>query len=170
MKNDPKSLTLKKLNVLVVDDYPVVIEACKGILETLNNDEQQVNIDSARNCDSAIAYIEAAAENTPYDILFLDINLPESSDGKIIDGEDLALLVKEVLPEAKIIIFTGVDESHRINSVLKNIDPCGFLIKTDIDASEMIMAVTRILSDPPYYSSTVLRFIRNHVFRDMWAS
>ena len=170
MTNQKKLPTLKTLNILIVDDYPVIIEACKEILTNLNSEEQKVNIDSAISCDSAIACISAAEKTTPYDLVFLDINIPESSTGKIIDGEDLALLVKKRLPKAKIIIFTGTDESHLINSILKNVDPCGFLVKIDIDASEILMAVNKVLNNTPYYSSTVLRFIRDHVFEDLWGS
>ena len=152
-------LTLKSVNILIVDDHPVVLEACKSALTNLNNDSNKVTIDCARSCDSAIKYIK----NSPYDVLFLDINLPESSDGKIIDGEDLALFVKALLPDAKIVILTGISENHRISSILKTVNPSGLLIKTDINSSELLTAVNTVIYNPPYYSSTVRKFLRNQV-------
>ena len=158
-----KLLTVKKLNILIVDDHPVVVEACSSILTDLSIDSVDVNVDTANDCDSAINYVRAAAKATPYDILFLDLNIPESSDGKVIDGEDLALFVKKLLPDAKIVILTGTSENHRIRSVLKTVDPSGLLIKTDINSSELLTAVNSVIYDPPYYSSTVLKFLRNQL-------
>ena len=157
-------LTLKKTNILIVDDHPVVLEACKSALTDIGSDSNKVTVDCARNCDSAIGYIKSSAKSTPYQVLFLDINLPESSNGKIIDGEDLALLAKELLPDAKIIILTGINESHRINSILKTVNPSGLLLKTDINSSELLTAVNTVMKNPPYYSSTVKKFLRNQMF------
>ena len=141
----------------------MVLEACKSILDNLNSDMQEVNIDCALNCDAALNYIRTAEKTKPYDIVFLDINLPESSDGKIIDGEDLALFVKKMLPDSKIVFLTGMNENHRINGILKTVDPCGLIIKTDINSDELLTAFNTVLNNPPYYSTTVLKFLRNQV-------
>jgi len=154
---------LKKLKILIVDDHPVVLEACKGILGDLNSDLHNITIDSATNCDSAINYIKIASKTTSYDILFLDINLPESSDGKIIDGEDLAIFAKEKLPNSKTIILTGIHENHRIKNILKTVNPSGLLIKTDINSSELLIAFNTVIYNPPYYSSTVMKYLRSQV-------
>ncbi|MDC0008254.1 response regulator [bacterium] len=157
-------LTVKKLNILIVDDHPMVLEACEGILSSLNTDEYTVQIDCAINCDAALNYIRIAAKGIPYDILFLDITLPESSDGKIIDGESLALYAKQLLPAAKIVILTGISENHRINGILKTVNPSGLIIKTDITSSELLTACNTVMDNPPYYSNTVLKFLRNQLF------
>ena len=158
---------LKKLKILIVDDHPVILEACESILASLNPDLQEINIDSARHCDSAINYIKVAAKTNTYDILFLDINLPPSSDGNIIDGEDLALFAKEKLPKAKIIILTAINENHRIKNILKTINPNGLLIKSDINSNELLTAFNAVMYNTPYYSSTVMKFLRNQVSMDV---
>ena len=156
-------ITSKDLNILIVDDHPMVLEAFESVLVNLNTDSLKVSIDCALNCDSAITYIRTSAKTSSYDIVFLDITLPESSDGKIIDGEDLALMVKNTLPDAKIVILTGINENHRINSILKTIDPSGLIIKTDINSSDLMTAFDTVLNHPPYYSSTVLEFLRKQM-------
>jgi len=110
--------TLKRIKTLIVDDHPVVVEACAGILATANFTEYNVDIDTADDCDSAMAKIKMSANTNPFDIIFLDINLPESSDGLLVSGEDLAVQIKKILPDTKIIILTGFNENFRIQNIL----------------------------------------------------
>ena len=65
------------------------------------------------------------------DIVFLDIKLPPSKDGKILSGEDLGIKINQLLPDTKIIISTTFNDNYRIHNILENINPDGFLIKND---------------------------------------
>ncbi|WP_299260629.1 response regulator [uncultured Aquimarina sp.] len=152
----------KKLKVLMIDDHPMIIEGYKNTLLGENQKEYQIKIDIASNCDDAYDSILKSSKTTPYDMLFVDIKLPPSSDGKITSGEDLAKHAKELLPKAKVIILTMHREDHRIHNILKNINPSGFLIKSDLTSSELLLAFNNIVSGTPYYSATV-----NNHFRKM---
>ncbi|MDH7444073.1 response regulator [Aquimarina sp. 2201CG14-23] len=152
----------KKLKVLMIDDHPMIIEGYKNTLLGENQKEYQIKIDIASNCDDAYESIQKSSKTTPYDMLFVDIKLPPSSDGTITSGEDLAKHAKELLPKAKIIILTMHREDHRIHNILKNINPSGFLIKSDLTSSELLLAFNNIVSGTPYYSATV-----NNHFRKM---
>ncbi|KAA1242619.1 response regulator [Aquimarina sp. RZ0] len=152
----------KKLKVLMIDDHPMIIEGYKNTLLGENQKEYQIKIDIASNCDDAYESILKSSKTTPYDMLFIDIKLPPSSDGSITSGEDLAKHAKELLPRAKIIILTMHREDHRIHNILKNINPSGFLIKSDLTSSELLLAFNNIVSGTPYYSATV-----NNHFRKM---
>ncbi|MFD2565615.1 response regulator [Aquimarina sp. M1] len=152
----------KKLKVLMIDDHPMIIEGYKNTLLGENQKEYQIKIDIASNCDDAYESILKSSKTTPYDMLFVDIKLPPSSDGSITSGEDLAKHAKELLPKAKIIILTMHREDHRIHNILKNINPSGFLIKSDLTSSELLLAFNNIVSGTPYYSATV-----NNHFRKM---
>jgi len=153
---------MKKVKVLFVDDHPVIIEACTGILERLYADSNLIQIDSARNCDMAIDMIKKGVANA-YDILFLDINIPASIHGKIIDGEDLALFAKKQMPNANIIILTGTAENHRIQNIINYINPKGLLIKSDINSKELVVAFKAVLNNTHYYSITVKKFLRKRM-------
>lgn len=92
----------KEFKILIVDDHPVIIEAYKNILATSDFvDNYTFTIDTAINCDTAIGKINYSANSSHYDVLFLDIQLPPSSDGKIISGEDLAVYSKKNCPTPK---------------------------------------------------------------------
>lgn len=151
----------KEIKLLMVDDHPVIIEAYKNILASEDfREEYEFSIDTAFNCDSGIEKINNSVKNGRYDILFLDIQLPPSSDGKIISGEDLAVYAKKVLPEAKIIVLTTFNDSHRIHNILKIANPDSLLIKDDLTSKELLKALNTIMNGAPYYSTTVSKFFR----------
>ena len=155
----------KKLKVLMIDDHPMIIEGYKNTLLGENQKEYQIKIDIASNCDDAYNRILKSSKNIHYDMLFVDIKLPPSSDGTITSGEDLAKHAKKLLPDAKVIILTMHREDHRIHNILKNINPSGFLIKSDLTSTELLLAFNNIVSGTPYYSATV-----NNHFRKMMAN
>jgi two-component system response regulator NreC len=149
------------LKILMVDDHPVIIEAYKNILDSSGFEEvYNFSIDTAINCDTAIEKIDSSAIGSNYDVLFLDIQLPPSFDGKIISGEDLAVYAKKKLPEAKIIILTTFNDSHRIRNILKIANPDAFLIKDDLNSKELLIALKTIMSNNTYYSNTVSKYFR----------
>ncbi|WP_299128168.1 response regulator [uncultured Winogradskyella sp.] len=161
---------MKHINILMVDDHPIIIEGYQNVLMSTKDDDQTLLIDTANNCDTAQIMINRAAKNTPYDVCFFDISLPPSEDGSFTSGEDLALLAKNVMPESKIIILTMFNESFRVHNIIKEINPDGFLIKSDLTSMELADAFQQILRSPPYYSSTVNNFIkktiRNQIYVD----
>ena len=152
----------KELKILMVDDHPVIIEAYKNILASTDFEDKYIfTIDTAINCDTAISKINFSVNSGHYDVLFLDIQLPPSTDGTIISGEDLAVYGKKMLPEAKIIILTTFNDSHRINNILKTANPDALLIKDDLTSKELLIALKTIMNNFPYYSTTVSKFFRN---------
>jgi DNA-binding NarL/FixJ family response regulator len=159
---------MKHINILMVDDHPIIIEGYQNVLMATKADDQTLLIDTANNCDMAQLMIHRAAEGTPYDICFFDISLPASEDGKYASGEDLALLAKRLLPKAKIVILTMFNESFRIHNIVKEIDPDGFLIKSDLTSMELADAFQQILKSPPYYSSTVNNFVKKTITSDIF--
>lgn len=150
----------KNLKILIVDDHPMIVEAYENILASSKFNGYVLSIDSAGNCDSAIDKIKDSSKNEQYDLLFLDIKLPPSSDGEIISGEDLAVFAKRMIPNAKIVILTMFNENHRIHNILQTVNPDGLLIKNDLTSEEFLEAFDKILNDPPYYSTTVAKYFR----------
>ena len=151
---------MKHINILMVDDHPIIIEGYQNVLMATKEDDQTLLIDTANNCDTAAIMINRASKNTHYDVCFFDISLPASEDGRYTSGEDLALLAKKSMPNAKIIILTMFNESFRIHNIIKEIDPDGFLIKSDLTSMELADAFQHILKSPPYYSSTVNNYVK----------
>lgn len=159
---------IEHVKILMIDDHPMIIEGYQNTLQFTKKEHQELQIDIANNCDEALNYIDKSVlDKLPYDMLFIDISLPASSDGKMSSGEDLAEYARKFLPNAKIVILTMFNESFRIHNIIKNIDPEGFLIKSDLTSSELASAFQAVLSNPPFYSGTVNSFIRKSITTDI---
>mgnify|MGYP000079544671 FL=1 len=158
----------EKIKILMIDDHPMIIEGYQNTLLFTKKENQELEIDIANNCDEAITYMDKSVESeTPYNVLFVDISLPPSTDGSMSSGEDLAEYARNVLPKAKIIILTMFNESFRIHNIIKTIDPEGFLIKSDLTSSELASAFQAVLNNPPFYSGTVNSHIRKSITSDI---
>ena len=83
--------------------------------------------------------IEDAAKKNGIDIVFLDISLPPSADGEYLSGEDLGIAIKKLLPKCKIVVATTFNDNYRIQAILKNVNPDGFLIKNDVNKDELVL-------------------------------
>ena len=156
------------LKILMVDDHPMIIEGYQNTLLATKRENQNLTIDIAHDCDRANELIRSSANSNPYNILFFDISLPASKDGLITSGEDLAKIARTYLPNSKVIILTMFNESFRILNIIKEINPEGLLIKSDLTSSELAEAFQHILVDPPYYSSTVNNFLKTSVSSDIY--
>ncbi len=152
----------KIFNVLIIDDHPIIADAYKSAFDFISseNNEFKFNISIVHNSDDAVQKIEEAQKATTIDIVFLDISLPASKDGKILSGEDLGVKIRDVLPTCKIIVATTFNDNYRIQVILKNVNPDGFLIKNDINKEELVTSIKTVLNNTPYYSKSVLELFR----------
>lgn len=157
----------KKLNVLIVEDHPFIVDIYKNALLHINQQETFLNLDihffEAGNSDEVINKVNQAKTIGSYDLVFLDIRIPPSKFGKIHSGEDLGELIKLQFPNIKIIVITSLDETLRLNNILNKLNPDGFLIKSDISFTEIIIALKSVLENNPYYSKSILKLIRKQI-------
>lgn len=159
-------MPVKIYNALIIDDHPLIVEAYKSSFTYIANEDDNIsfNVSLANDCDTAYSIIkDFSISNTNIDIIFLDMRLPPSKDGTILSGEDLGLKINDLLPEAKIIVSTTFNDNYRVHSILKNINPDGFLVKNDITPIELVTAIKDVLDDTPYYSKTVMKLLRSEI-------
>jgi len=155
---------MKQFRVLIIDDHPLIANAYHQALdEVFKESNDELNILFATTIDEAQAFIEDPDEFIKIDIIFLDIRLPKGENQKIISGEDLGIIIREKYPKNKLVIATTFNDNYRIHSILKNIDPDGFLVKNDLTPAELVSAIRVLLSEPPFYSKTVLKMLRKQI-------
>nr|WP_321232930.1 response regulator [uncultured Psychroserpens sp.] len=158
----------KHINVLIVEDEPLII----GLLETMlnqiseNNGLLDFNVRSVMNCDSACNEIKRSISNEAFDLVFLDINIPASTDKKLLCGEDVGIELKNLFPNVKIVVLTSHSNNYRLNSILKSLNPEGFIVKAEIDFEKLKNAIIGIINEEPYYSKTILQLLRRHLLND----
>lgn len=156
-------MSRNKLNVLIVDDHPLIIEAYKNVLEKLNFDS---SIETFMDIDSTLFKLKDKEYLKSIDLIFLDIKLPPSSNKLIVSGEGLGTFLQENGVEAKMIIATTLNDNFRLYSILKNVDPDGLLVKNDLTSDELLIAIDSVLNNIPYYSKSVLQLMRKQISND----
>lgn len=158
----------KTINVLIVEDEPLIIENLITAFDQLGASNGFLNfkIKSATNCDDASKEIQKAVISKPFDLVLLDINIPGSSDERLLCGEDLGIDLKKLFPNIKIIVFTSHNNNYRLNNILKSLNPDGFLIKSDINFQKLLEALESVINNLPYYSKVILQLMRRYVSND----
>ncbi|NUY81353.1 response regulator transcription factor [Flavobacterium sp. MAH-1] len=147
-----------KVNILIVDDHPFIIEAYKNAIKGYNSADYEFTITQANDCRSGYDNI-TSPQNGAFNIAFFDISMPPYEEKNIHSGEDLAMLIKKEMPDCKIILLTMHTELLKISNIVKNINPNGLIIKNDLTFDELLTAFDKILHEENYYSQTVVKLI-----------
>lgn len=155
--------------VLIIDDHPLICDSYRNALQQVMNENQdiQMQIESAENCDTAKEKIMNSWTNDSWDLVFLDIRLPASKDRRLLSGEDLGEMIRENHPLAKIIVATTFNDNYRIQNIFKSLNPEGFLIKNDLDPKELVSAIIKIMQGGVHYSQTVSNLMRIKMHRNI---
>lgn len=158
---------MKTVKILAVDDHEMTTLGYKFILEDTKFDGFKVHMDTAKSYEEAKEKIKEAAAGIAYDILLLDIQLSNPTDGPAKTGEDLGILARKVSPDSKIVFMSSFSDNYRINSIMQTVDPEGYMVKTEIDQKSLQSMVQTVLESPPYYTQKALVAIRRKMAQDI---
>ena len=126
------------LNLLIVDDHPLVIDG----LKTMLHDVGYISI--MHTCKTAKESLNYLKEEQPVDIILLDINLPD------IDGLRLCELIREFNKSVKIIGLSYINEAGIITQLIKK-GGNGYLLK-NMERDELIRAIDLVMNGTIYLS------------------
>jgi two-component system, NarL family, invasion response regulator UvrY len=140
------------MRVLIIDDHPMVIEGCRGMLAN----QSDIAVFEAHHAEEAM---RAYAASLP-DITVLDINLPGVSGFEV-----LHRLLKHS-PDARIIVFTMNDDPvFAARSI--DLGARGYLTKNE-DPKAFVKALRSVAAGERYLSSHIaikLAFLDRNVVR-----
>jgi len=128
------------LRVLIADDHPVVRQGVKQILAEELELEQ---FGEARNAKEVLDNVS----RKKWDILILDINLPD------MNGLEILRQLKKIHPDLPVLVLTVFDEDQIAIRVLKA-GAAGFVTKETMP-NELIAAVKKIHSGGRYVSPSL---------------
>ncbi len=132
----------QKIKLAIVDDHQIVIDGLKSLLD--GHTEFEVAIESTH--PENMRYLLAENE---IDILLTDIMMP------IINGAELAKMVKTNFPAIKILALSMSGQGDMINKMIEDSDIVGYVLK-NIGQQELIMALKKIANGGVYFSQEVL--------------
>ena len=128
------------LNILIVDDHPIVRQGLKQILSDLN---QPHNIDEAETT----AEMLRLARQVEYSFVLLDINLPDRS------GLDALPDFKAIRPTTPVLILSMFPERQYAIRAIKA-GASGYLTKESA-TDELLIAINKVLSGGKYISAAL---------------
>ncbi len=158
---------MRTVRILAVDDHEMTTLGYKFILEDTEFEGFKVQMDTAKSFEESVKRIEEAAKGIPYDILLLDIQLANPTEGPAKTGEDLGIHARKVSPDSKIVFMSSFSDNYRINSIMQTVDPEGYMVKTEIDQKSLQAMVNTVLNAPPYYTQKALVAIRKKMAQDI---
>lgn len=106
---------MKKIRILVVDDESVVREGVVAILS------YQKDFEVVAEAENGIQALELAIKTKP-DVILLDMVMPKQ------DGLATIPKLKEILPDARILVLTSFAEADRVYQTIKA-GALGYLLK-----------------------------------------
>jgi two-component system invasion response regulator UvrY len=127
-------------HLLIVDDHTIVRD---GLKQLLAESFPGLHIGEAADSKDALGQLD----KNGWDVVLLDISLPGQS------GLEILKDIRTLQPNAKVLVLTMHPESQYAMRVLKA-GAAGYLTK-ETAASELVVAVTKILSGHKYISAAV---------------
>ncbi|WP_294821000.1 response regulator [uncultured Flavobacterium sp.] len=148
---------VKILHVLGIDDHAVVLEGYNSIFGSLKI-SGKLKFTKAHDCKSGYEAIHKY-KNTPFDIAVLDYSIPHFPEQHLYSGEDIALLLRRLMPLCKIVMMTMHNKVDVMGSILEKVKPEGFINKSDCTTTELMEGFKEVLAGDNYFSPTVAEFI-----------
>jgi DNA-binding NarL/FixJ family response regulator len=141
--------TSTNVNILIVDDHPVVLAGLKALL--VNHPLTGV-LHGAINGEQALHCLHDHA----IDVVLLDINLPDSN------GIDVAKKMIDIKPSTKVIGMSTLADYSHISRFIQS-GASGYMIK-NASADEIIECIEAVLQGQKYFSREVQSIISSHMF------
>jgi DNA-binding NarL/FixJ family response regulator len=142
--------------ILIVDDHPMTVAAYVNLLTEVKFAEAPTEFISAYTCEQAFNTINVQlALNKPIDLALLDVSLPTYISQNIMDGVDIGKLLRKKMTDCKIIMQTMHSEPLRIDNIVNQLQPEGFISKNDIDFESFPKICKRVFQGEIYFSPTI---------------
>ena len=132
----------EKISLAIVDDHQIVIDGLKSLLG--GHPDFIVKIESTHP-----EKMEDILTLNKIDILLTDIMMP------IMNGAQLAKIVKTKFPEIKILALSMSGQGDLVNQMINDSDIAGYVLK-NLGKQELIAALEKIAAGGVYFSEEVL--------------
>jgi len=151
---------MKNYRILIIEDEQLLCKSYEFLLKKLDNSSLFFHIDIANTFDQAIVLISGAS----YDLVILDIRLPNPINGEIENGEILGEKIRNKNFKTKILVITAQTNKYSFYTIFKNIKPEGFLTKYELDKKQFTNAILTLLNtNTTYYSNSINKYLNTTI-------
>ncbi len=143
---------MRKIKILLVDDHQIVRDGIKAMLLPVK-DEIEIAAEASNGAE-AVQMIE----KEPYDVVLMDINMPE------LNGIDATEIIKKRHPATRILALTmHAEEGFIVNMIKAGAD--GYILK-ESGRDELVNAIKAVRGGKKYYSNEVSVTMINSMLSD----
>ncbi len=146
-KKNNKTLTARKIKILVVDDHPIVLD---GLAELLNHEADLVVSAKAGTAAEAIK----AVKNQRVDLAIIDMLLKDTT------GIQVTKKIKAICPNLIVLIFSMSDELRYIKQAFE-VGASGYITKDEL-SEKIIEAIRQILDGGIYLNKRLSKNFSKH--------
>lgn len=126
------------INLLLVDDHPLVRDGIRARLET----EAGIHVlGEAQNGQEALTFVETQRP----DVVLMDVSMP------VMNGLDATKLFKVRYPEVRVLILSMHDSREYIMQLIQT-GASGYILK-DVSSGELIKAIETVFQGGTYFSA-----------------
>ncbi|WP_145038719.1 response regulator transcription factor [Paenibacillus sp. Y412MC10] len=133
-----------KIDILLVDDHPSVMEGTKVLLEQ----EKDMFVKLANTTERALELVHTER----FDVMLIDMHMPG------MNGIDLAKQILRIAPNAVMLIYTGFEVSNHFNLIMEA-GLAGFVSKTS-GKEQLVTAVRCALRGEVVLPLTLVKQLR----------
>lgn len=144
MSSEPLPLSKK---VLIVEDHPIVSDSLSRMISETFGDIICVH---ATTGAKGLSYLNG----NHFDIILLDINLPDMS------GIDFCLLAKTRFADLKVLVITSLAQRHIIDRAVQA-GVKGFVLKTS-DIRDITEGIRQVMAGNSYFGTGVKNLMEGH--------
>lgn len=136
--------------ILIAEDHESSSISVQKTLEDLNISQT----DYVYYCDDALAKVKKSIrEGDLYDLLITDLSFEEDHHQQNIkDGKELIQEVRELIPDLKVIVFSGQHKSGIIDSLFNTYKINGYVRKARHDSKDLKKAISSVYNNEKYLS------------------
>jgi two-component system response regulator NreC len=143
-----------KLNVLGIDDHPIVLDGYRFMFQNLDHGFDTLNFVKAYDCESAYNVINQDLVAN-LNLAVIDYSIPSFKEKNLYSGKDIAALLRDKAPQCKIIIMTMHKEIDIVFNIFSSINPEGFINKSDCTTDELMYGFKQVLEGNTFYSKVI---------------
>ncbi len=153
-KKNSKTLASRKINILVVDDHPIVLD---GLTELLNHEADLVVSARAGNAAEAVR----AVKKQRIDLAIIDMLLKNTT------GIQVTKKIKALCPNIVVLIFSMSDGLRYIKQAFE-VGARGYITKDEL-SEKIIVAIRQILGGGIYLNKRLTKKFQKHELNEFLA-
>ncbi len=143
---------MRKIKTLLVDDHQIVRDGIKAMLLPAQ-DEIEIAAEASNGAEAV-----QMVEKEPFDVVLMDINMPE------LNGIDATEIIKKRHPATRVLALTmHAEEGFIVNMIKAGAD--GYILK-ESGRDELVNAIKAVRKGKKYYSNEVSVTMINSMLSD----